>query len=160
MGISKMNSKAFLIKIIILIFTFHIIVIIDCQAKKDFKKVFEDRFPNYIVLNYRKGNFTNSKLDEYVVFFKEIKKYQASPSNTPKALKEAYKRDYEEMSQRDDIKKGLVVIIKGNKIILTMSNHFKETFPKFQELIEISIPQYKDKSYEKSPRRHLLLLPR
>jgi len=38
--------------------------------------------------------------------------------------------------------------IKNNKIILTMSKLFKETYPEFKTPIEISIPHYKNKNFE------------
>ena len=36
----------------------------------------------------------------------------------------------------------------NNKIILTMSKLFKETYPEFKNPIEISIPHYKNKNFE------------
>ena len=38
--------------------------------------------------------------------------------------------------------------IKNNKIILTMSKLFKETYPEFKIPIELSIPYYKNKNFE------------
>lgn len=38
--------------------------------------------------------------------------------------------------------------IMNNKIILTMSKLFKETYPEFKNPIEISIPHYKNKNFE------------
>ncbi len=38
--------------------------------------------------------------------------------------------------------------VKNNRIILTMSKLFKEIFPEFEKLVEITIPQYKNKSFE------------
>ncbi len=38
--------------------------------------------------------------------------------------------------------------IENHKIILTMSTLFKETFPEFENLIELTIPRYKNKNFE------------
>ncbi len=99
-----------------LIFTYNLFINVNSFAEDNLKKIFENKFPNYLVLNYRKGNFTNSKLDEYVVFYKEIKIYKAPPTNTPKAIVDSMKRDFDEISKRNDITKVVVFILKNNEI--------------------------------------------
>jgi len=48
--------------------------------------------------------------------------------------------------------------IENNKIILTMSKRFKETYTQFKKPIEINIPQYKNKNFEKY--QQIRILPR
>jgi hypothetical protein len=59
-------------KILCLIFVSIIFLNFQYPSEDNLIKIFENKFNNYKVLNYRKGNFTNSKLDEYVVFFNDI----------------------------------------------------------------------------------------
>jgi hypothetical protein len=111
-----MNKKLSLLKKITFItFILQIIFSSNCSPEINLKIIFEKKFPNYIVLNYRKGNFTNSKLDEFVVFLKENKKYQAPP-NISKELIENAKHDFEEISKRNDIDKIVVFVLKNNEI--------------------------------------------
>jgi putative transposase len=48
--------------------------------------------------------------------------------------------------------------IKNNKIILTMSHLFKQKFPEFENPIEISVPPFKNKSFENF--QQIRILPR
>lgn len=68
-------------------------------AGDNLTKMFEKNFSDYSVISYRKGNFTNSKMDEYVVFFNDYKEY----------ARLSYKRP-------PDVDKIVIVILKNNKI--------------------------------------------
>ncbi len=46
--------------------------------------------------------------------------------------------------------------IRGSKIILTMSHLFKDTFPKFENPIEVRISKYTNKSFERFQQIHIL----
>jgi hypothetical protein len=61
-------------KLICIFLCFWLVLPYSCHAKLTAQKVLEKRFSDYKLLHYRQGNFTGSKMDEYVAFYRD-KKY-------------------------------------------------------------------------------------
>lgn len=91
----------------------------------------------------------------WMCFFIALKEWKKNP-------KKFYGRPRPPKYKREDY--NLLIFTNQNskiindKIIITMSKFFKQYFPKFNKLIEIHIPKYKNKNFEKY--NQIRILPR
>lgn len=128
-----------------------------------------DNYLNYYDLDFILKKTRNYKLLKAQTSQQILKLFSNNWKNYFKALKEWYKvpkkfngRPKPPKYKRNDY--NLLIFtnqnckIANNKIILTMSKTFKETFPYFKKSLEISIPSYKNKNFKIF--KHVRILPR